>query len=134
MWLTFHRLLRALSGTNRRKTPRRPRVAALRLERLEERTLLSNYTAGTVTELIGDINAANAAEGTNTITLTADASSPYILDDTTGALPEVTANDNLTINTIDGANRTIQRSSTASAFGLFTVNSGASLNLQNLTL
>ncbi len=136
MWLTFHRLLRALSGTNCGKTPRRPRVATLRprLETLEERTLLSNYTAGTVTDLIGDINAANTAGGTNTITLTAAASSPYILDNTTGALPEITANDNLTINTNDAANRTIERSSSASAFRLFTVDSGASLTLQNLTL
>ena len=29
-----------------------------------------------------------------------------------GALPEITANDNLTINTNDGVNRTIERSST----------------------
>jgi hypothetical protein len=129
----------ALIQTHRRKSTtnrvaRRMGCVQPRLEALEDRTLLSNYTAGTVTELIGHINAANASGGTNTITLTAAASSPYILDNTTGALPEITANDNLTINTIDGANRTIERSSSASAFSLFTVNSGASLTLQNLTL
>src|SRR6516164_10028572 len=129
MWSPFRRNARQAKPARRTPFTYRPR-----LEMLEERTLLSNYTAGTVTDLIGDINAANAAGGTNTITLTAASSSPYILDNTTGALPDIMANDNLTINTIDGANRTIERSSSASAFRLFAVDSGASLTLQNLTL
>jgi hypothetical protein len=47
---------------------RRPRLS---LERLEDRALPSNYTAGSVADLIADINAANTAGGSNTITLTA---------------------------------------------------------------
>src|SRR5262249_14120007 len=39
------------------------------LEALEDRALPSSYTAGTVADLIADINAANAAGGANTITL-----------------------------------------------------------------
>jgi hypothetical protein len=46
---------------------------------LEERSLLSNYSAVTVSDLIADINAANAAGGTNTITLTAPTTSPYVV-------------------------------------------------------
>ena len=51
----------------------------LNLEQLEDRTLLSSYSAATVSDLIADINAANAAGGTNTITLTAPTTSPYVL-------------------------------------------------------
>jgi DNA-directed RNA polymerase specialized sigma24 family protein len=39
------------------------------LERLENRTLPSSYTAASVSDLVADINAANAAGGSNTITL-----------------------------------------------------------------
>ena len=39
------------------------------VEHLEARRLLASFTASSVTELIADINAANAAGGSNTITL-----------------------------------------------------------------
>jgi hypothetical protein len=41
------------------------------LEQLEDRLVPSNYTAGSVTQLIADINAANQQGGANTITLVA---------------------------------------------------------------
>jgi len=44
------------------------------IEPLETRRLLTAFTASSVAELIGDINAANAAGGENTITLAPGAS------------------------------------------------------------
>jgi hypothetical protein len=76
---------------------------------LEQAMGLSNLNAATVCDLIADINAANKAGGSNTITLTAPTTSPYVLtavDNTTdGAtgLPVIsvgnkkTGADNLTI-------------------------------------
>ena len=74
---------RAWQGTGRSRPPqssqaRRPGTRLV-LERLEDRTLLTSYTAATVSDLIADINAANKAGGTNTIALTAPTSSPYVL-------------------------------------------------------
>jgi hypothetical protein len=111
----------------------------LRLEQLEDRTLLSSYSAATVSDLIAEINAANKAGGTNTITLTAPTSSPYVLtavDNTTdGAtgLPVVSKKDTLTIV---GNGDTIERSPASATpdFRLFDVASGGSLTLNNLTL
>jgi hypothetical protein len=107
------------------------------LEQLEDRLVPSNFTAANVTELIADINAANQAGGSNTITLVAG--KPFTLtavDNTTdGAtgLPVIAANDNLTIV---GNGDTIARSMVAGtlAFRLFDVASGASLTLENLTV
>jgi hypothetical protein len=104
---------------------------------LEDRTLPSSYTAATVSDLIADINAANAAGGSNTITLAA--STTFTLkkvDNTTdGAtgLPVIKAGDQLTLL---GNGDTVQRSSAsgAPAFRLFDVAAGASLTLENLTL
>jgi hypothetical protein len=117
----------------------------LRLEQLEDRTLLSNFIAATASDLIADINAANAAGGTNTITLTAPTGNPYALtavnNTTDGAngLPVISggghkvAADNLTIignaDTIEGST-----ASGTPAFRLFDVAGGASLTLKNLTL
>jgi hypothetical protein len=107
------------------------------LERLEDRALLSSFTAATVSDLIADINAANAAGGSNTITLAKK--TPFNLtvatnttDGPTG-LPVIAAGDNLSIV---GNNDTIRRSSASGipAFRLFDVASGASLSLQNMTL
>jgi hypothetical protein len=108
-------------------------------EPLECRVLLSNYSAANVAALVADINAANSAGGSNTISLTASKRSPYVLtaaDNTTdGAtgLPVIAANDNLTIV---GNGGSIQRSTAAGtvAFRLFDVAAGASLTLQSLTL
>jgi hypothetical protein len=112
----------------------RRRGARLVLERLEDRTLPSNYTAASVSDLIADINAANQAGGSNTITLAANTTSDLL--PATGVtangrdmLPVIAANDNLTIvgkggNTISGDN----------SGRLFNVAAGATLTLSNLTL
>jgi hypothetical protein len=110
-----------------------------RLEALEDRTLLNTYFAATAADLITDIGLANAAGGSNTITLSAAPSSPYTLtavdNSTDGAtgLPVIAAGDNLTIV---GNGDTIGRSTAAGtpAFRLFDVAAGATLTLQNLTL
>jgi len=57
------------------QTGRRHR-ARLGAEPLEARQVPSNFTAATVSHLIADINAANRHGATNTITLTAPATSP----------------------------------------------------------
>jgi hypothetical protein len=123
---------------SRPRPPGRRRLCP-RLEQFEDRTLLTSYTAASVSDLINDINAANTAGGTNTISLTAPAASPYVLtavDNTTdGAtgLPLIAKKDTLTII---GNGDTIERSTASGtpAFRLFDVPCGASLTLQNLTL
>jgi hypothetical protein len=113
-----------------------------RLEQLEDRSLPSSFTAATVSDLIADINAANLAGGTNTITLTAPTTSPYVLtavDNTTDGptgLPVITGRSKPDTLTIIGNGDTIERSTASGtpAFRLFDVASGASLTLQNLTL
>src|SRR5262249_28880128 len=97
----------------------------------------SNYTAATVPDLIADINAANAAGGSNTITLVAGTTFTLtaVNNTTEGAtgLPVITANDSLTIA---GNGDTIERSTAKGtpAFRLLDVAAGASLTLNNLTL
>src|SRR5438309_1766929 len=128
----------AESWKHRRQTAPRPGLR-LTLEQLEDRTVPSNFTAATVSDLIADINAANQAGGSNTITLVAPTTSPYGLtavdNSTDGAtgLPVIAANDNLTIL---GNGDTIERSTAVgtTAFRLFDVASGAALTLENLTL
>jgi hypothetical protein len=99
--------------------------------------LPSNYTAGTVSDLIADMNAANAAGGSNTITLVAGTTFTLSAVDNTflGAtgLPFIATNDNLTIV---GNGDVIQRSTATGTplFNLMDVASGGSLTLQNLTL
>src|SRR5579864_3725159 len=80
---TFDRLQREW-----RRSPRRRRASCFCLpaEVLEVRSLLSNYTAASVSALVADINAANKSGGTNTITLTAPATTPY---DLANALPVI---------------------------------------------
>jgi hypothetical protein len=115
--------------------PRRPRPS---LERLEGRAVPSAYAAANVSQLIADINAANAAGGGNTIALTAPASAPYVLTavDNSGfgptGLPPIAQGDNLTIV---GNGDTIERDPAAGmpAFRLFAV-VGGSLTLQDLTV
>jgi len=122
--------------TRRAPAPRR-REFRPRLEGLEGRTVLSSYTAATVSDLIADINASNNGGGSNTITLVAGNSfSLTAVDNTTdGAtgLPVIAANDSLTIA---GNSDTIARSGAPGtpAFRLFEVAAGASLTLQSLTL
>jgi hypothetical protein len=94
----------------------------------------SKFTAGSVAELIADINTANTGGGANTIRLVAGTTLKLTtVDDTTdGAtgLPVIAANDHLTII---GNGDTIKRSG-PHAFRLFDVAAGASLTLDNLTL
>jgi hypothetical protein len=107
------------------------------LERLEDRTVPSSFTAASVSDLIAAIHAANAAGGPNTINLVAGTTFNLTAvdnttDDATG-LPVIAATDNLSIV---GNGDVIQRSTATGtpAFRLFDVASGASLALANLTL
>src|SRR6476620_2607096 len=80
---------------------RRRGGARLGLKPLEDRTVLSGYTASSVAELIADINAANAAGGSNTITLAPGKTFTLtavdnITDGATG-LPAIASGDDLTI-------------------------------------
>jgi hypothetical protein len=113
------------------------------MEALEDRALLSTYNAATASDLIADINAANASGSANTIVLTAPTTSPYVLtavDNTTdGAtgLPVISGGskkvpaDNLTII---GNGDTIERSTGTPSFRLFDVAKGGTLTVQNMTL
>jgi hypothetical protein len=126
---------------SRPRPPGRGRLRP-RLEQFEDRTLLASYPAASVSDLIKYINAANTAGGTNTISLTAPAASPYVLtavDNTTdGAtgLPVISGggrNVAADVLNIIGNGDTIERSSASAAdFRLFDVK--GSLTLQNLTL
>jgi hypothetical protein len=108
----------------------------LRLEQLEDRTLPSNFFAATVSDLIADINLANKDGGTDTITLTAPTTSPYVLTavdnnaDGANGLPVIKK-----ALTIVGNGDTIERSTASGTpdFRLFDVANGGSLTLQNLT-
>jgi hypothetical protein len=107
------------------------------MERLENRRLLTAFTAGSVAELIGDINAANAAGGANSITLapgvTFNLSGVDNTAHTATGLPVVAGGNDLTLF---GNGNTIQRSTARGTpeFRLFDVAAGASLSLNNLTL
>jgi len=108
------------------------------VEQLETRRLLTAFTASSVAELVGDINAANAAGGANTITLTPGAVFNLTSADNDFAweptgLPVIAAANDLTIV---GNGGTIQRSTAAGtpAFRLLAVGIGGSLTLNDLTL
>jgi fibronectin-binding autotransporter adhesin len=141
MW--FHSLLASWKSARSRGRRPQPRPArrgsGLTLEHLEDRMLPSSYSAASVSALIADINAANAAGGANTIALAAKTTSPYVLTAVNNSaaygslngLPVIAANDNLTIV---GNGDTIERSTAAPDFRLLDVASGGSLTLENLTL
>jgi len=136
MWLASIRNL-VLGPRSPRRQARKHRPTRLLLERLDDRVLPSAYTAGNVSDLIADINAANQAGGSNTITLVAGttfnvAAVNNTTDGATG-LPVITANDNLTIV---GSGDTIARSTSSgtSAFRLLDVAVGGSLTLNNMML
>jgi len=144
MWLSSClKNWRRLASSGRRHSPRRRRPDyGPPIEALECRTLLTAYAAATAAQLIADINAANKAGGTNTITLTAPSTSPYVLsaiDNTTygqSALPVIKRGDNLTIVTGNGSpNAAFGDVIDAGGHGrLFAVASGGSLTLRNVTL
>ena len=137
----FHSFLASRKSWRSRSPRRQPARGGTRLslEQLEDRALPSSYAAGSVHDLIVDMNAANAAGGSNTIQLTAATTAPYVLtkvDNTTDSatgLPVIAANDNLTIF---GNGDIIERStrSKTPCFRLLAVASGGSLTLGNLTL
>jgi hypothetical protein len=137
MWLSQLRNLVGGRWPARRTQSQRP-GGQLRLEQLEGRLTPANFTAGSVAELIADIHAASEAGGSNTITLTAPTTAPYVLtavnNSTNGAngLPVITKG-NLTIV---GNGDTIERSTASGTpdFRLMDVASGGSLTLENLTL
>jgi hypothetical protein len=138
MWLSQLRNLVRGRWPARRTQSQRP-GGQLLLEQLEDRLTPANFTAASVPELIADINAANTAGGSNTITLTAPTTAPYVLtavdNGTNGAngLPVIT-NGKLTIV---GNGDTIERNNsltTSAAFRLMDVARGGSLTLENLVL
>jgi hypothetical protein len=120
------------SSRRHRRTPIRYRLC---FERLEGRTMLSGVT--TQAALIAAINAANAAGGSNSVTLGADITlyetTANNTNDGPNGLPYIRLGDNLTIV---GNGHVIQRSTSSgdAAFRLFDVASGASLNLNNMSL
>jgi hypothetical protein len=138
MWLSqlCQCWLARTAGARRTPTPRRHGLR-LSLEPLEDRTVPSSFTAANVSDLIADINAANAAGGSNTITLVAGTTFNLteVNNTTDGAtgLPVIAAKDSLSIV---GNGDTIQRSTASGSptFRLFDVASGASLSLANMTL
>jgi hypothetical protein len=139
MWLSkLYQGWLARPARVKRQPTRRRRGLRPTLEQLEHRTVPSNFTAASVSDLIADINAANAAGGSNTITLAAGTTFTLTAvnnNNDTGptGLPVIAANDNLTIV---GNSDVIQRSTAKSTpiFRLLEVVAGASLTLQDLTL
>jgi hypothetical protein len=136
------------------RSPRTVRKTAARfrpsIETLETRLVPANYNAANATELIADITASNKIPGSNSITLTGtvtsatDSSNPYIIasavitnEGPTG-LPVIVAGNDLTIS---GNGQAISRKYIPSnapgsvpTFRLFDVASGASLELDHVTL
>jgi hypothetical protein len=154
MW--FRSFLTSWKSDRSRSRARCPRwtgrSSRLFLEQLEDRILLTSYSAtnapakqtsysaATVPALIADINAANQRGGTNIIMLTAPISSPYVLtavdNSQYGAtgLPVIGGGkkgDNLTIV---GNGDTIERSINGAQMRLLAVASNSSLTLKNMTL
>ncbi len=138
-WLSWPLFRSHSRRGQRRNSPSRRKKARFSLEPLEARALLASYTAAGVSDLIADITAANTAGASNTITLTAATTAPYVLtavnnttDGATG-LPVIAANDNLTIV---GNSDTVERSTASgtAAFRLLDVATGGSLALQSLTV
>jgi hypothetical protein len=130
----------ARQGKGRSRPSHSPGVrrgTRLALEQLEDRTVPSSFTAATVTDLINDINYANAHPGSHTITLVAGNTFTLTAADNStdggNGLPVIAAKDNLTIQ---GNGDTIERGTASGtpAFRLFDVASGASLTLANVTL
>jgi hypothetical protein len=110
----------------------------LGLERLEDRTVPSNFTAATVSDLIADINAANLAGGSNTITLVAGNRFTLTEPDNStergyNGLPVIAVGDDLDII---GNGDIIERSTDSQTlpFRFFELPIGAALALSNLTL
>src|SRR5262245_41253914 len=97
MWFSQSKKCALERRTNsHRSRPTRMRLRPT-LEQLEDRTVPSNFMAGTVSELIADINAANVAGGSNQITLIAGSAFKLNTVYDVAGLPVIAANNNLTI-------------------------------------
>src|SRR5262245_18463153 len=100
MWLATLRNL-VFGPRSPRPPTRQRRRAQLRLEQLEDRALPSAYTAGSVADLIDDINAANLTPEADTITLAAGKTFTLTaVNNTTdggNGLPVIAAGEKLTI-------------------------------------
>jgi hypothetical protein len=136
MWFP---ILKSLWQSHYELGPVRRNQARTRLsvEQLEDRTVPSNFTAASVSELIADINAANLTAEADTITLAARKSFTLTAVDNTedgaNGLPVIGANE---ILTIIGNGDVIERSTGTGtpAFRLFDVAQGGSLALENMIL
>src|SRR5262249_6344593 len=125
MWTsTLRQMWRGRTRTTIRTPTQRGNALVVRLvlQRLEDRTLLTNYVAAPAAQLIDDINEDSAVGVVNTITLTAPRSQPYTLSNAYGSnpdgatgLPTIAAHDDLTIL---GNGDTIARGASAAAFRL----------------
>src|SRR5271166_3554619 len=78
-WLSWTSAPSHARRVQRRNPAMRPKKTRFFLEQLEGRALLSSYSAATVSDLIADIAAANAADGANTITLSAATTALYVM-------------------------------------------------------
>jgi hypothetical protein len=140
-WLTHGGSHQDARRTRRPRPGAARRRAKLSLTQLEGRTLPSSFTALTVSDLINDIDAANKAGGTNTITLAANTTFDLTtVDNTTDGptgLPVIAGGKKADNLTVTGQGGDIIQRDTASgtpAFRFFDVASGATLTLNNLTL
>jgi hypothetical protein len=135
--MSLHSRLRFLRQSCAARPVSRCRNRRLRLERLDDRTVPSNFAAANVPELIADINAANVSASADTITLVAGSRFTLTsVNNTTHGptgLPVIAVGENLTIV---GNGDVIERSTAAGVpeFRLFDVAAGATLNIQNATL
>src|SRR5436189_6198298 len=123
----FKSITRMFAAPVASKPARRTRLS---VERLEDRTVPTAWTAATVAELVQHMNDANASPGPDTITLAAGATFTLTaVNNTTNGnngLPVITDGDGLTIV---GNGRVIERSAVTGtpAFRLLEVAVGASL-------
>ena len=146
-WLRNRERPATAAGRHARSSPPRSAGRRPRLEGLEGRTLLTTYTASSVSALIADINAANMTGGSNTIILasgtTFDLKSannnttnganglPVIGGTKAGGLTIVGNGD--TVERVGGVTYN-KRGVPSNPFRLFDVAPGASLTLQSVRL
>jgi len=139
MWwnILSQRLVGRTTPCRTRPPAPRRRGTPLRVERLEDRTVPTMFTATTPAELIADINMANLTPGPDMIQLMSR--TPFTLNAVNNAkhgatgLPMIMPGEDLTVV---GYGAVLQRSAVPGtpAFRLFDVAAGASLRLRNLTL